>query len=110
MKFTFFWAKQSTLVSYVSHVPLKAVKRTESYLHEAILFDVLKRSELNSLTASYTLLSLKKIRKSNVRFAQRLHTRRSSALQLHLTYLTAKAGHSLNLQVKQYRKPSIKNA
>lgn len=59
MKFTFFWVKQSTLVTHVSRAPFKAVRRTESHPHGAILSDMLKRSELNSLTVTSTLKPLK---------------------------------------------------
>lgn len=97
MKFTFFWVKQSTLVSRVSNVLSKAVKRTESHLNEALLSDVPKRSEFNSLTVTPTPKPLKK---KEIQF--KIYTtnpRHTNALTSHLcfTYLISKVGCSLNL-------------
>jgi len=69
MKFTFFWVKQSTLVSHVSNIASNAVKRAESRLHKAILPDVLKRSELSNLTVTSTLKTSNN-KKPNLRFTQ----------------------------------------
>lgn len=59
MKLTFFWVKQSTVVPHVSKAHFKAIRRTERHLHGAVLSDVLKGPELNSLTATSTLKPLK---------------------------------------------------
>lgn len=59
MKFTFFWVKQSTVVPHVSKAHFKATRRAERHLHEAVLSDVLKGPELNSLTVTSTPKPLK---------------------------------------------------